>query len=165
MFVILTSIHILAAVILILVVLLQSGSSADLAGAFGGGGSQTAFGPRGAATLLSKITTGSAIVFMITSFALAVIASKRSANSVLEGGSKPVSQQSVPASPPTQVPVGGPTSVPVATPSSGNTATPAAQPSGQTKPSYNVEFKHKDESSQPAQTGKTQAKPGEEKKK
>lgn len=96
-----TTIHILSALILILVVLLQSGKSADLAGAFGGGGSQTAFGPRGAATLLSKITTVSAIVFMVTSFSLAVLASKRSLNSVLEGSrTAPVQQQSIPASTP-----------------------------------------------------------------
>jgi protein translocase SecG subunit len=52
------------------VVLLQSGKAADLAGAFGGMGSQTAFGPRGSATLLSKATTMSAVVFMITSLSL-----------------------------------------------------------------------------------------------
>ncbi|MBZ5552021.1 MAG: preprotein translocase subunit SecG [Acidobacteriia bacterium] len=95
-----TTIHILASVIMILVVLLQSGKSADLAGAFGGGGSQTAFGPRGAATLLSKITTISAIVFMITSVTLAIMASKRTTGSVLEGGSTPVPQQALPVSPP-----------------------------------------------------------------
>jgi preprotein translocase subunit SecG len=97
---VLTTIHILASVIMILVVLLQSGKSADLAGAFGGGGSQTAFGPRGAATLLSKITTISAIVFMITSISLAITASRRMTGSVLEGGSTPVNQQSLPVSPP-----------------------------------------------------------------
>ncbi|MGB7623672.1 MAG: preprotein translocase subunit SecG [Terriglobia bacterium] len=100
MLAIVTTIHILASVIMILVVLLQSGKSADLAGAFGGGGSQTAFGPRGAATLLSKLTTASAIVFMVTSVTLAIMASRRSTGSVLEGGSAPASQQSIPLSPP-----------------------------------------------------------------
>lgn len=61
---------------LIIVILLQSGKAADLAGAFGGMGSQTAFGPRGSATLLSKATTISAIVFMVTSFSLSIIATK-----------------------------------------------------------------------------------------
>ena len=71
----LTIVHLFVCVFLILVVLLQTGKGADLAGAFGGT-SQTAFGARGATTLLSKLTTGSAIVFMITSFALAMMASK-----------------------------------------------------------------------------------------
>jgi len=53
-------------------VLLQSGKAADLAGAFGGAGSQTAFGPRGAATFLSKATTWCAVMFMLTSFAVVV---------------------------------------------------------------------------------------------
>ena len=57
-------------VFLVIVVLLQSGKAADLAGAFGGMGSQTAFGPRGSATVLSKATTISAIIFMITSMSL-----------------------------------------------------------------------------------------------
>ncbi len=61
---------------LIIVVLLQSGKAADLAGAFGGQGSQTAFGPRGSATLLSKATTISAIVFMLTSMSLSVLATR-----------------------------------------------------------------------------------------
>jgi len=53
-----------------MVIMLQSGEAADLAGAFGGAGSQTAFGPRGAATFLSKATTWCAIMFMLTSMAL-----------------------------------------------------------------------------------------------
>src|SRR5229473_2174407 len=62
--------HILICFLLVIVVLLQSGKAADLAGAFGGAGSQTAFGPRGAATFLSKATTWCAIMFMLTSMAL-----------------------------------------------------------------------------------------------
>src|SRR5580765_2590967 len=58
--------HIAVCFVLIVVVLLQSGKGADLAGAFGGGGSQTALGARGTATFLSKLTTGAAIVFMLT---------------------------------------------------------------------------------------------------
>ena len=61
---------------LIIVILLQSGKAADLAGAFGGMGSQTAFGPRGSATLLSKATTISTVVFMLTSISLSIIATK-----------------------------------------------------------------------------------------
>ncbi|MCZ6669431.1 MAG: preprotein translocase subunit SecG [Acidobacteria bacterium] len=68
--------HIGACIILILVVLLQSGKAADLAGAFGGGGSQTAFGTRGAQTFLSKMTTGAAVLFMLTSLGLGILESR-----------------------------------------------------------------------------------------
>ena len=74
--VLLTIIHVLVCVFLIIVVLLQSGKAADLAGAFGGMGSQTAFGPRGSATLLSKATTISAVLFMVTSMSLSIMATK-----------------------------------------------------------------------------------------
>jgi len=67
----LTGLHILVSLVLIIVVLLQSGRAADLAGAFGGAGSQTAFGPRGAASFLSQATEYLAVVFMVTSLALA----------------------------------------------------------------------------------------------
>ena len=66
-------VHIVVSTILVLVVLLQTGKRADLAGAFGGGGSQTAFGARGAATILGKITTGAAIMFMVTSLTLSIL--------------------------------------------------------------------------------------------
>ncbi len=72
---VLVLIHVIVSVILILVVLLQTGKRADLAGAFGGGGSQTVFGARGAATFLSKATTVSAVIFMITSLTLALMSS------------------------------------------------------------------------------------------
>jgi preprotein translocase subunit SecG len=73
---ILITIHILVCIILIIAVLLQSGKAADLAGAFGGAGSQTAFGPRGAATLLSKVTTIGAVIFMLTSMGLWILSAK-----------------------------------------------------------------------------------------
>ena len=90
-------IHVVVSVILILVVLLQTGKRADLAGAFGGGGSQTAFGTRGAATVLSKATTIAAVVFMLTSLALSLIStsSEHATGSVLEEMPAP----SAPASP------------------------------------------------------------------
>jgi len=83
---ILIFVHIVVCIILVLVVLLQTGKRADLAGAFGGGGSQTAFGARGAATVLSKMTTAGAIIFMLTSLTLAVISTtnRGSAPSALE---------------------------------------------------------------------------------
>ena len=66
----LVTLHVVICGLLIVVIMLQSGEAADLAGAFGGAGSQTAFGPRGAATFLSKATTWCAIMFMLTSMAL-----------------------------------------------------------------------------------------------
>jgi preprotein translocase subunit SecG len=76
MVILLTLVHIIVCVFLVIVVLLQSGKAADLAGAFGGMGSQTAFGPRGSATLLSKATTIAAGLFMVTSLTLAVLATR-----------------------------------------------------------------------------------------
>lgn len=86
MLILLVVIHVIICLFLTGVVLLQQGKSADLAGAFGGSGSQTAFGPRGAANLLTKLTTWSAILFMITSVALTVmIARTGGSKSVLSG--------------------------------------------------------------------------------
>jgi len=89
----LTIVHILVCLFLIVVVLLQSGKAADLAGAFGGMGSQTAFGPRGSATLLSKATTGSAILFMITSLSLSILATRQAGvgNTILDKHPGPAS--------------------------------------------------------------------------
>lgn len=95
--------HICVCFVLAVVVLLQSGSAADLAGAFGGAGSQTAFGPRGAATILSKATTWCAVMFMLTSLLLVVRQDIRvgTGHSVLENYSKPAgSKPNTP--PPTQ---------------------------------------------------------------
>jgi preprotein translocase subunit SecG len=79
-------IHVIVCLFLIGVVLLQQGKSADLAGAFGGQGSQTAFGPRGAANLLTKLTTYAAILFMLISIALTILLSRSSGDhSVLSG--------------------------------------------------------------------------------
>jgi preprotein translocase subunit SecG len=100
-----TAVHIIVCLFLIIVVLLQSGKSADIAAAFGGMGSQTAFGPRGAATLLSKATTWAAVIFMITSITLSIFASRRStgSSSVL-GNIKSQPAQSAPQKPPANAP-------------------------------------------------------------
>jgi preprotein translocase subunit SecG len=85
--------HIVVSIFIVGVVLLQQGKSADLAGAFGGQGSQTAFGPRGAANLLTKLTTYSAIIFMLTSIGLTVLLARAGGDhSVLSGASHPASQ-------------------------------------------------------------------------
>ncbi len=83
--ILLVIVHIIICFFLIGVVLLQQGKSADLAGAFGGQGSQTAFGPRGAANLLTRLTTWSAVLFMITSISLTIIMSRSTDRSVLSG--------------------------------------------------------------------------------
>ncbi len=80
--------HFIICIFLIIVVLLQAGKGADVGAAFGGG-SQTVFGPRGAATLLSKVTTGSAILFLLTSIILANMAKDQSASSVIQGAKIP----------------------------------------------------------------------------
>jgi len=105
---VLVALHILVCFVLVIVIMLQSGSAADLAGAFGGAGSQTAFGPRGAATFLSRATTWCAIVFMMTSLTLSV---KRTPTEVSTGSILEQTQKSGPApskpaqTPPVQVPV------------------------------------------------------------
>jgi preprotein translocase subunit SecG len=99
---VLVTLHVLICGLLIIVVLLQSGEAADLAGAFGGAGSQTAFGPRGAATFLSKATTWCAIMFMLTSMALTMHQNSTAAasgNSVLQQFSKTAKPAAAPAVP------------------------------------------------------------------
>lgn len=92
MITLLTIIHVIVCLFLIIVVLLQSGKAADLAGAFGGMGSQTAFGPRGAATILSKATTIAAILFMVGSLSLAILYTRQGSgagSTVLESAPPP----------------------------------------------------------------------------
>src|ERR1035438_1294129 len=113
----LTSFFILNCLVLIIVVLLQSGKAADLAGAFGGAGSQTAFGPRGAASVLSQATTWCAIMFMVCAMAMVVRVDRGvEGGSILQKYSKPV------------VPAGKPPAVPVTPQSAPPTAPPANQP-------------------------------------
>jgi preprotein translocase subunit SecG len=87
----LSSFFVLNCFVLIIVVLLQSGKAADLAGAFGGAGSQTAFGPRGAANVLSTATTWCAVMFMICAFAMVLRTDKavEQGGSILQKVSKP----------------------------------------------------------------------------
>jgi preprotein translocase subunit SecG len=125
MYILVLLIHIVVCLFLIVVILLQSGKAADLAGAFGGMGSQTAFGPRGSATLLSKATTASAAIFMVTSLTLSILATRNAglATSVLED--QPV--KSIPVKP-VPVPVTQPQSktitIPLPAPNKGNPGQP-----------------------------------------
>jgi preprotein translocase subunit SecG len=95
--------------VLIIVVLLQSGKAADLAGAFGGAGSQTAFGPRGAATILSQATTWCAVMFMVCALAMVVKVDRGlgtvGGSSVLEKVSKPAPKTIPAPAPVTPAPV------------------------------------------------------------
>lgn len=148
-YVLLWIVHIVVCLFLIVVVLLQSGQAADLAGAFGGMGSQTAFGPRGSATLLSKATTASFVIFMLTSLSLSIMATKNAGlgTSVLQGApqtSAPAKSAPVPVpvNPPAQLP--GSTTVPLQLPEQPTTqsapqstapakSAPAPAPAGQKK--------------------------------
>jgi preprotein translocase subunit SecG len=125
----LLTLHVLVCFVLIIVIMLQSGNAADLAGAFGGAGSQTAFGPRGAATFLSRATTWCAIVFMLTSLTLSV---KRTptdvgTGSILEQTQKAGKAPATPAqpAPARQSPVQAPVQVPVEPPASSTPVAPA----------------------------------------
>jgi preprotein translocase subunit SecG len=95
----LVTLHIIVSIFIVGVVLLQQGKSADLAGAFGGQGSQTAFGPRGAANLLTKLTTYSAIIFMLSSIGLTILLSHSTADRSVLSGTKtaPPASQTTPA--------------------------------------------------------------------
>jgi preprotein translocase subunit SecG len=89
---ILIIVHVIVCVALIMIVLLQTGKGADMGAAFGGGGSQTLFGSTGASTFLSKATTGAAVIFMLTSLALAYLSSHRTADSIIQSTPASVEQ-------------------------------------------------------------------------
>jgi len=140
MYILMWIVHVIVCLFLIIVVLLQSGKAADLAGAFGGMGSQTAFGPRGSATLLSKATTISAILFMVTSLSLSILATRNAGlgTTVLE--SAPVKSSApapaktapapvpIPASPAVPAPQGKGQQIPL-------NLTPPSQPASVPQPS------------------------------
>lgn len=99
----LTLVHVVVCLVLIGAVLLQSGKAADLAGAFGGAGSATSFGPRGTASILAKVTTACAVLFMITSLGLWMVGFKQSGTVLkdtkpaAETTTAPATQQKQPA--------------------------------------------------------------------
>jgi preprotein translocase subunit SecG len=137
MYYLLMTIHVLVCVFLIIVVLLQSGKAADLAGAFGGMGSQTAFGPRGAATVLSKATTIAAGLFMVTSLSLSVLYTRAGGgaigSSVLDKA--PAATQTAPkAATPVPVPAPQPNTVDLGTGQPVTTKQAPAPAKADTKP-------------------------------
>ncbi|MEO8099231.1 MAG: preprotein translocase subunit SecG [Acidobacteriota bacterium] len=122
MFILVTIIHVIVSLFLVIVVLLQSGKAADLAGAFGGLGSQTVFGPRGSATVLTRATTISAVLFMITSMTLSILSTSAPAT----GGSNSLLDKiTAPASTPAPAAPGAPGAPTTALP---NPASPATIP-------------------------------------
>ena len=126
----LTAFFVMNCFVLILVVLLQSGKAADLAGAFGGAGSQTAFGPRGAATILSQATTWCAVMFMVCAMALVVRVDRsvEQGGSILQKVSKPAPKATIPA------PVTQPSPSPASQPATQQTAPSSATPAPVTQP-------------------------------
>jgi preprotein translocase subunit SecG len=135
----LTSFFVLNCLVLIIVVLLQSGKAADLAGAFGGAGSQTAFGPRGAANVLSKATTWCAIMFMVCAFAMVLRTDKAvgAGSSILEKVSQPAPKPvpvTIPAAP-APSPASSPSTTPATAPSTSQPSSkPASQPPASSQP-------------------------------
>jgi preprotein translocase subunit SecG len=130
---ILMTLHVLVCFVLVIVIMLQSGNAADLAGAFGGAGSQTAFGPRGAATFLSRATTWCAIVFMMTSLTLSVKRAPTgsfSTGSILEQtqSSTPAPASAKKAAPSAAQPTAPAPAQPPAAPAQQSTPAPAPPP-------------------------------------
>jgi len=169
----LTGFFILNCFVLIIVVLLQSGKAADLAGAFGGAGSQTAFGPRGAANVLSKATTWCAIMFMLCALALVLRTDKavEQGGSVLQKVSKPApapaTTPAVPqpnthdALPPSQQPTTQPpaSQAPSSSQPAPATSQPTQQPPASSQPGQSAPAQKPPASSQPAPTPTPTKKP------
>jgi len=98
--------HVLVSLIIIALVLLQAGKGADIGSAFGGGGSQAVFGSMGTPTVLGKLTTGVAIVFMLTSFSLAVLGHRRT--TIMPSSMPAAAPAAAPAAPPAATPTPAP---------------------------------------------------------
>jgi preprotein translocase subunit SecG len=99
LFILVVSVHVVICLIIIALVLLQAGKGADIGSAFGGGGSQAVFGSMGTPTVLGKLTTAVAVVFMLTSFSLAMLAHRRTA-SIMPASTPPPASAPAPATPP-----------------------------------------------------------------
>ena len=104
MMILLIILHILVSIALIAIVLLQSGKGAEMGASFGASGSQSVFGAGGGTTFLSKLTTGAAIIFMLTSLTLAYLSGKPGTSSIMpsKGIPAPAQQKAAPAAPATK---------------------------------------------------------------
>ena len=124
---VLIALHVLICGLLIVVVLLQSGEAADLAGAFGGAGSQTAFGARSGATFLTRATAVLGALFVLGSLGLGMMKKNGAGGSVMSGVAAPATSKSaVPALPTTSAPP----PIPVAAPSTSGTGGGSAPAAG-----------------------------------
>ena len=101
MIIVLTILHVLVSFFLVAVVLLQSGKGAEMGASFGSSGSQSVFGAGGGTTFLSKMTTGAAIIFMLTSLTLAYVSGQPASSSIMSGKGKPAAADKAPQTQPT----------------------------------------------------------------
>ena len=125
--IVLVAIHVIVCIALIMIVLLQTGKGADMGAAFGGGGSQTLFGATGATTFLGKATTVAAVVFMLTSLALAYRSSHRTAESIMQNPPAPI-EETAPAETATESSATQETQPAATVPEAPATEQPAAEP-------------------------------------
>ena len=129
MYYVIAALYILVAVVMQLAILLQQGKGGDIASAFGGGSSQAAFGARTGATVLSKVTTGAAVLFMLGALALSILGQRGGTGSVVSGTAAPRAPATAPAVPKPAAPAPTPPtqqSAPAQTPPAQNApATPA----------------------------------------
>jgi preprotein translocase subunit SecG len=99
MYYVIVALYILVCVVMQLAILLQQGKGGDIASAFGGGSSQAAFGARTGATVLSKVTTGAAVLFMVGALALSILGQRGGTGSVVSGTAAPRVPATAPAAP------------------------------------------------------------------
>jgi preprotein translocase subunit SecG len=123
----LTVLHVMVSIVLIVVVLLQHGKGADIGAVFGGGASSTVFGSRGAGNFLTKLTTGSALVFMVTSLSLAYLSNAGGSRGIFEDQPAPAATAPAPGEAPAEpaAPGGGFEEVKPAEPAKPEAAAPA----------------------------------------
>ena len=138
MFTVITIVHILTCIFLVLVVLLQTGKGADMGAVFGGG-SQTLFGSGGAGNFLTRLTTATAVVFMLTSLILTYGQTPSTRSRLLQRLPPPSSEPAIPEAPPAPgapaADAGAPDEAPLAAaPETGAQTEPAAPPAGQPPP-------------------------------
>ena len=131
MYILLVIVHIIVSIAMIAIVLLQSGKGAEMGASFGAGGSQSVFGAGGGNTFMSKMTTGAAIIFMLTSMTLAYLSSHTGTSSIMSGASRKAAPQSQGTLPP--VPVQGQPGAAQTKPSQPAQQAPAPAPAGQKK--------------------------------